>query len=83
MTAILDKALEELKLLPKDAQEAIAHDLLELIRSERKWDELFADPRNEHLLKRLAAEANAGAVYDFDPATRPGASTQHPRGGDG
>ena len=72
MSAILDKALEELKLLPKDAQDAIAHDLLEMIRSEQKWDELFVDPRSEALLKRLASEADADGVFDFDPATRPG-----------
>lgn len=73
MSTILDKALEELKQLPPDAQEAIAHDLLEMIRSERKWDELFADPRSERLLKRLASEADADDVFEFDPATRPGA----------
>ena len=74
MSKVLDQALEELKALPEDAQDAIAHDLLEMIRSERKWDELFADPRSDALLKRLAAEADdeiaRGEVFDFDPATR-------------
>lgn len=72
MSTILEKALEELKQLPPDAQEAIARDLLEMIRSELKWDELFSDPRSEAMLKRLAAEADADEVFDFDPATRPG-----------
>jgi hypothetical protein len=75
MSKVLDQALEELKALPEDAQDAIAHDLLELIRSERKWDALFADPRSEGGLQKLAAEAEAdiarGDVFDFDPATRP------------
>lgn len=71
MTPVLDKALEELKALPLDAQEAIAHDLLQLIRSERKWDQLFADPRSDGVLKRLAAEADVDESFDFDPATRP------------
>ena len=72
MSFTLDKALEELKLLPKDAQDAIAHDLLDMVRSEGKWDELFADPRSEALLKRLPSEADADEAFDFDPATRPG-----------
>ena len=72
MSTILDKALEELKQLPPEAQEAIALELLEIIRSERRWDEQFADPRSAALLKRLAAEADADDVFDFDPATRPG-----------
>ena len=75
MTKLLDQALKELDELPTDAQDAIVHDLLELIRSEHKWDTLFADPRSSALLARLAAEADAdtsrGEVYDFDPATRP------------
>jgi hypothetical protein len=75
MPTILDQALEELRQLPAASQEAIARDLLELIRSERKWDELFADPRSETILKRLAAEADQEALrgedFAFDPATRP------------
>lgn len=74
MPTLLDQALHELEQLPADAQEAIVHDLLELIRSESKWDKSFADPRSRALLSRLAAEADAevapGDVYDFDPATR-------------
>lgn len=73
MSPTLEKVLEQLKALPSDAQEAIAHDLLELIRSERKWDQLFADPRSEEVLRRLADEADADEVFDFDPATRPSA----------
>jgi hypothetical protein len=49
--------------------------LLEMIRSEQKWDELFADPRSKAVLQKLAAEADdeiaRGDVFDFDPATRP------------
>jgi hypothetical protein len=77
MSKVLDQALEELKALPEDAQDAIAHDLLEMIRSERKWDELFADPRSAGVLEKLADEADeegaCGADFDFDPATRPAA----------
>ena len=77
MPTILEQALDELKAMPADAQDAIARDLLDLIRSERKWDQLFADPRSEAVLKRLSSEADDEAAngrdFDFDPATRPGA----------
>ena len=72
MSTVLEQALEELKAMPADAQEAIVHDLLDLIRSERKWDELFADPRSEALMERMAkkvrAEIVAGRVIEGDPS---------------
>lgn len=71
MSKVLDQALEELKALPEDAQDAFTHDLLEMIRSERKLDELFSDPRSDGVLKCLAGESDADVVFDFDPATRP------------
>ena len=75
MPTILEQALDELKAMPADAQDAIAQDLLDIIRSERKWDKLFADPRSDALLKRLVGEADSEAAngldFDFDPATRP------------
>ena len=75
MPTILEQALDELKTMPADAQDAIARDLLDLIRSERKWDQLFADPRSEAVLKRLSVESDDEAAngrdFDFDPATRP------------
>lgn len=75
MSTALDQALEELKAMPAEAQEAIAQDLLALIRSERKWDELFADPRSERLFERMAKEVRteieAGTVVDGDPSNRP------------
>ena len=72
MSTVLEQALEELEAMPADAQEAIVHDLLDLIRSERKWDELFADPRSEALMERMAkkvrAEIVAGRVIEGDPS---------------
>ncbi len=72
MPKTLDQALEELKQLPEDAQEAIAHDLLELIRSEVKWDQLFDDPRSDALMDQMAAKVRAeivaGAAIDGDPS---------------
>ena len=72
MTTVLEQALAELKTMPADAQEAIAHELLDMIRSERKWDELFADPRSDALFEQMAkdvrAEIAAGNVVDGDPS---------------
>ena len=75
MSNAVEQALAELKQLPEDAQELVVEEFLELIRSEAKWDKLFADPRSEGLLERLAVEADEedkrGEAYDFDPATKP------------
>jgi hypothetical protein len=70
MQSVLDQALKELRDLPQDAQDAIAHDLLEMIRSEAKWDELFADPRSDAAFEKLLVQTNAEEQFDFDPATR-------------
>ena len=76
MTATLDKALEELKRLPEDTQEAIVHDLLEMIRSEARWDRQFADPRSEAVFERMAREVRsdiaAGRVIKGDPSNSDG-----------
>jgi hypothetical protein len=75
MTDLLQKAIDELKRLPADAQDAIASELIAMIQSERRWDTPFTDPRSKAALRRLAAEAEEeierGEVYDFDPSTRP------------
>ena len=72
MVKSLEQALAELGKLPEDAQEAIAHDLLEMIRSEAKWDKLFADPRSDSLMKRMTDKARAdiaaGKVVDGYPS---------------
>ena len=73
MSSLLDKAIAELKTLPKDTQKAIASDILDLIVSERRWDKLFADPRSEKFLEKMTAEVqadiDAGNVIDGDPST--------------
>ena len=73
MSTILDQALKELRDLPEDAQLSIARDLLEMIRSEAKWDQLFADPRSKKAMAALIEEADADADGDleFVPATQP------------
>lgn len=75
MNALVSKAIEALAKLPDDEQEAIARDLLDRIEADARWDELFADPRSQSVLSRLAAEAMddvaRGDALDFDPATKP------------
>jgi hypothetical protein len=55
MSPLLEKALEELRKLPENEQEAFAALLLNEMDSERRWDELFA--QSEDLLSDLADEA--------------------------
>ena len=56
---------------PGITEERAQHDLLEMIRSEAKWDKLFADPRSDSAMEQLLKEANLDSDFDFDPATRP------------
>ena len=43
MPTLVDQAWDELQRLPAAEQEAIAHELLQVTRAERRWDQLFAD----------------------------------------
>lgn len=60
MNALLDKAISAIQKLPEAEQEAIAREVLERIEADARWDALFADPRSEALLDRLADEALGG-----------------------
>jgi hypothetical protein len=75
MTALLNRAIDELKQLPADEQDHVAREIIAMLASDRRWESLFADPRSKSALARLAAEAHAeierGEVFDHDPATRP------------
>ena len=72
MSTLLDQAWDELKRLPEEEQEAFARDLLEMIRSERRWDQLFQDPRSDALFDRMAAKVrgdiDAGRTTGGDPS---------------
>ena len=80
MSALLAKAFEAAAQLPEEAQDAIARALLAEIEArldaedDAKWDALFADPRSEEFLKRMAdevrADIDAGRTTDCDPLTR-------------
>jgi hypothetical protein len=74
MNALLDKAIFAIRRLPEAEQEAIARELLERIEADARWEALFADPRSEALLERLADDAldevRRGEVVDGDPGDR-------------
>ena len=57
MTALLEKAMNEINALPPEEQDAVASLILEEIESEKRWDELFAGSQGQ--LARLAEQAIA------------------------
>ena len=71
MGKLLEKAIAEASKLPESEQEAIGAWLLAEIESERRWDELFAQP--SAVLERMADEAlrehDAGLTQPLDPDT--------------
>jgi hypothetical protein len=54
VTALLETALEKLKALPQDQQDAIASQILDTLSDEEAWTQRFA---NKDKLQGLAAEA--------------------------
>ena len=76
MNALLDKAIFAIRKLPEAEQEIIAREILERVEADARWDALFADPRSEALLERLAdetlEEARRGEVVNGDPGDRHG-----------
>ncbi|MBE9080192.1 hypothetical protein IQ241_23370 [Romeria aff. gracilis LEGE 07310] len=71
MTELLEQAIEHLKNLDANGQDAIAALIMEELEDEAKWDATFADSQN--LLADLAAEAmaeySAGQTHVLDPET--------------
>jgi hypothetical protein len=69
MTRLLEEAIQKLRSLSSDEQDAIAALVLEEIESERKWDELFS--KSPEKLRKLADEAwtehEAGKSDELDP----------------
>lgn len=71
MTRFLEKAFERASLLSDDEQDEFARLILSELESERRWNELFAQPASEDLLERLAEDAltahRAGRTAPLDP----------------
>ncbi|MBL9144446.1 MAG: hypothetical protein JNM99_12275 [Verrucomicrobiaceae bacterium] len=57
MTALLQQVIAKAEALPEETQNALASDWLEALESERKWDDLFANSREQ--LAQMAREALA------------------------
>lgn len=66
MSKLLDVALERLRVLPDEQQEALASILLQEIESEAAWDERFA--RSPDLLAALAEQARREVAARTVPA---------------
>ena len=73
MNEMLKQAFAEAAKLPEDSQEAIASLVMEEIRSDRGWDERFAN--SQDLLGALVRQARddvaRGDVLPYDPSNRP------------
>ena len=71
MTKTLQKVIDEVSLLPADEQEAFAAWMLYELKSEQRWNELFA--QSQDMLAKMADEAlaehNAGKTLPLDPDT--------------
>ena len=69
MTTRLEQAFTEASKLSPKAQDALADWLLAELRSEKRWDRLFAD--SQEVLSKLASEAlaehNSGQTQELDP----------------
>ena len=65
----LEDAFKEAAQLSEDEQMLIAECIRQIISSEKRWQELFNDPRSEHVLDKMVAEAlaedEAGQVSDW------------------
>jgi len=71
MTELLQKVIDEVSQLPPDEQDTFAAWMLEELRSEQRWNELFA--RSQDMLAKMADEAlaehKAGKTLPLDPDT--------------
>jgi hypothetical protein len=69
MTSLLQKAFDVASKLPTLEQNILARTVLDVIDSERKWDDLFAE--SEDFLAQLATEAlreeAQGTTTELDP----------------
>ena len=55
----MKKAIEALSKPSEKKQDFYAREILDAIEGDKKWDQLFADPRSETLLSQMAAKARA------------------------
>lgn len=69
MTELLKKAFEEASRLPASDQDWLATMMLDTLRSEQRWNDLFE--RSQDMLEKMADEAivehRAGKTLPLDP----------------
>lgn len=69
MSVLLEQAIEELKKLPEDAQDAIAARLLAELADEKAWAARFAattDAQWDRMAAMVRAEIAAGDIVSLD-----------------
>jgi len=57
MPTLMNNLIDRLQSKPEEEREEYAAMFLGELDAEEKWDELFADPRSDELLSRMAEEA--------------------------
>ena len=69
MTKALEEVLREARKLPEAEQDALAEAILTEIRSEKAWDQAFAESQDllEHLADEALAEHRSGKTQELDP----------------
>jgi hypothetical protein len=69
MTKLLEEAIEKLRRLSEDEQNAIARLVLDEVESERQWDQRFANSTDKlrELADKAWAEHEAGQSEPLDP----------------
>jgi hypothetical protein len=75
MTKLLEKAIEAMRRLSDDAQDAVAREVLARIEEEAEWDRLTSAPAAQAWLEKGARAAieehEKGETLHFDPSNRP------------
>ncbi|TAK96467.1 MAG: hypothetical protein EPO07_14495 [Verrucomicrobia bacterium] len=71
MTALLEKAIQQVSQLSEREQEAVAALILDEISSEQRWDAQFAGSQDAlaHLADEALAEFNEGKTRPFEKDT--------------
>ncbi len=69
MSALLERAFAEASKLPEAEQDALASWILEELKAERRWTEVFRDSADalEQLADEALAEYAAGKTEALDP----------------
>jgi hypothetical protein len=74
MTKLLEKAIEAMRRLSDEAQDAVAREVLARIEEEAGWERLVSSPESRTWLEKEARAAleehERGETLPFDPSDR-------------